>query len=263
MILYHLFYKNLYMLVSVIIPYFKKKKYINKTVNSILKQTYKELEIIIINDEITSSSKALLSKIKKKDRRIKIINNKKNIGAGFSRNKGIKLSKGKFLAFIDSDDIWKKNKLKDQILFMTKFNYKVSHTAYEIINKDGKKLALRKSRNLNFKDLKNSCDIGLSTVIIEKKILSKNQNFPNLKTKEDYFLWLNLSKKGVIFYYLNKSLTFWRVTQNSLSSSVLQKIADSFRVYYFFEKNFVTSFIRSIILTLNYILKKINDSRNY
>jgi teichuronic acid biosynthesis glycosyltransferase TuaG len=251
------------MLVSVIIPYFEKKKYINKTVNSILKQTYKQFEIIIINDEITSSSKALLSKIKKRDRRIKIINNKKNIGAGYSRNKGIKLSKGKFIAFIDSDDLWKKNKLKDQISFMTKFNYKVSHSAYEIISKNGKKLALRKSKNLNFRDLMNSCDIGLSTVIIEKKILSKSKNFPNLKTKEDYFLWLSLSKKGEIFYYLNKSLTFWRVTQNSLSSSVLQKITDSLKVYNFFEKNFVTSFLRSIILTLNYIKKKINDTRNY
>ncbi|AFS47843.1 glycosyltransferase group 2 [alpha proteobacterium HIMB5] len=173
------------------------------------------------------------------------------------------MSKGKFLAFIDSDDVWKKSKLKDQISFMTKFNYQVSHTAYEIINEDGKKLALRNSKNLNFKNLRNSCDIGLSTVIIEKKILNKNQNFPNLKTKEDYFLWLSLSKKGVIFYYLNKSLTFWRVTQNSLSSSVLQKIADSFRVYNSFEKNFVVSILRSMILGFNYIKKKINDSRNY
>ena len=94
------------MLVSVIIPYFKKKDYIKKTVMSVLSQTYQTFEIIIIDDELTSESKNILKSIKSLDSRIIIIDNKKNIGAGKSRNIGINYSKGKYLAFIDSDDLW-------------------------------------------------------------------------------------------------------------------------------------------------------------
>ena len=96
------------MFVSIIIPYYKKKNYINKTISSVLNQSYQKFEIIIINDEPGKSSKDILACIKKKDKRIKIINNKKNIGAGASRNKGIKIARGNYIAFIDSDDLWKK-----------------------------------------------------------------------------------------------------------------------------------------------------------
>ena len=111
-------------LVSVIIPYYKKKKYIWNTVKSVLNQTYKKFEIIIVYDDDEKKDLYLIKEIKKKDKRIKLIINKKNIGAGQSRNKGIKLSKGKYIAFIDSDDLWKKNKLLEQIKVMEKKKYK-------------------------------------------------------------------------------------------------------------------------------------------
>ena len=91
------------MLVSIIIPYYKKQSYIKKTIYSILNQSYQKFEIIIVNDEPGKLSKKILSTLKKKDKRIKIINNTKNIGAGRSRNKGINVAKGKYIAFIDSD----------------------------------------------------------------------------------------------------------------------------------------------------------------
>ena len=156
------------MLVSIIIPYYKKKDYIKKTINSILKQTYKKFEIIIINDEPGELSKNILSFLKKKDSRIKIINNKKNIGAGKSRNKGINIAKGKYIAFIDSDDLWKKNKLLKQIEFMRKKNIEISHTSYEIIDDDLVTRGTRQAKLMNYKELIKSCDIGLSTVIIKK-----------------------------------------------------------------------------------------------
>ena len=249
------------MLISIIIPYYKKQKYIKKTINSVLRQTHQKFEIIIINDEPGNLSKKLLLSLKRKDKRIKIINNVKNIGAGKSRNKGIKIAKGKYIAFIDSDDLWKKNKLKIQINIMKKYDYNISHTAYYIINENKNRYALRRSKNLNFRILKNSCDIGLSTVMIKKNVLKKDKLFSDYKTKEDYYLWLKLTYSGETIYYINKSLSYWRKTQNSLSSSLVQKLIDSYKVYYHFEKNFLTSIYRTIILGLNFMRKQNNDNR--
>ena len=232
-----------------------------KTINSVLKQSYKKFEIIIVNDEPGSQSQNILSTFKKKDKRIKIINNNKNIGAGRSRNKAINIAKGKYIAFIDSDDLWKKNKLKTQISVMKKFNYNVSHTAYYIIDKNAKKLALRKSKNLNFESLKKSCDVGLSTVIIKKMILRKDRLFSNFTTKEDYYLWLKIANHGEIFHYIKQPLSYWRKTHNSLSDSIIQKFIDSIKVYNHFENNFIISIYRTIILSLNFIIKKRNDHR--
>ena len=249
------------MLVSIIVPYYKNQFYIKKTINSILKQTYQKFEIIIVNDEPGKLSKDILSSLKKKDKRIKIIHNLKNIGAGRSRNKAIKYAKGTYIAFIDSDDLWKKNKLKTQINIMKKFDYNISHTAYYIIDQNDNKLALRKSKNLNLKNLKNSCDVGLSTVVVKKKILKKDRLFSNFKTKEDYFLWLKIAHHGEIFHYIKHPLSYWRKTGNSLSSSIVQKLIDSYRLYYHFENNFIISIYRTVILSFNYLIKKKNDFR--
>ena len=249
------------MLVSIIIPYYKNQFYIKKTINSILKQTYQKFEIIIVNDEPGKLSKDILSSLKKKDKRIKIIHNLKNIGAGRSRNKAIKYAKGTYIAFIDSDDLWKKNKLKTQINIMKKFDYNISHTAYYIIDQNDNKLALRKSKNLNLTNLKNSCDVGLSTVVVKKKILKKDRLFSNFKTKEDYFLWLKIAHHGEIFHYIKHPLSYWRKTRNSLSSSIVQKLIDSYRLYYHFENNFIISIYRTVILSFNFLIKKKNDYR--
>ena len=98
-------------LVSVIIPYYKKRQYIDRSIKSVLNQKYKKFEIIIVYDDQLINDLLYLKEIKKKDSRIRIIINKKNIGAGLSRNKAIKIAKGKYIAFIDADDLWNSNKL--------------------------------------------------------------------------------------------------------------------------------------------------------
>ncbi len=123
-------------LISIIIPYYKKKLFISKTIKTILNQSYKNFEIIIIYDDTDLLEFKYLNKISKKDRRIRIIKNKKNLGVSRSRNIGIKKSKGKYIAFIDADDTWKKNKLEIQLQEMEKNKHMISHTEYEIINKD-------------------------------------------------------------------------------------------------------------------------------
>ena len=244
-------------LVSIIIPYYKKKKYILKTINSILDQSYNQFEIIIIYDDENLSDFDYLEKSFKLEKKIKIIKNLKTIGAGFSRNKGIENAKGEFVAFIDADDIWKKNKLKNQINFMKKKNLKFSHTSYEIIDENDKILGKRISRDFEkVDDLIKSCDIGLSTVILEKEIIDDQTKFPNLKTKEDFVLWLKILQKNILIRSFNETLTSWRKTDNSLSSSVIQKLIDAFKVYnYYMKFNFVKSSYYVLCLSVNFLKK--------
>jgi len=107
-------------LVSVITPVYNSEKFIEKTIESVLNQTYEDFEYILINDKSSDNSEQIIRNYMEKDSRIKLINLEKNSGPAIARNRGIELSQGKYIAFIDSDDIWKKDKLKKQIDFMKK-----------------------------------------------------------------------------------------------------------------------------------------------
>ena len=246
--------------VSIIIPYYKKKKFIKNSIKSVLNQTFKNFEIIIIYDDNEKKDLSFIKQITKSDNRIKLIVNNKNIGAGLSRNKGIHKSLGKYISFIDADDFWKKNKLHEQIFFMEKNNYFVSHTSYDIMNQNKKKIGHRNAKTFeNFEQLLFSCDIGLSTVVFRKEILKKGLKFPNLKTKEDFVLWLNILKKGYKIYSYKKSLVYWTKVEGSLSSSVFQKLKDSYTLYNKYMKfNILRSLFYTLILSLNFILKNYN-----
>ena len=245
-------------LVSVIIPYYKKKKFFKKSINSVLNQTHKKIEIIVVYDDENTLDLNYIKKICKKDTRIKLYINRKNIGAGFSRNYGIKKSKGQYIAFLDADDLWLKNKIKEQLYFMKKKKIYLSHTSYHIISEIGIFVNSRSAKNLSFKNLINSCDICLSTVMINSKFLKRSKClFANLKTKEDFVLWLKLLKKTPYFYGLEKKLTNWTDSKNSLSSNSMQKIYDGYKVYrYYMKYSVFMSLYKLFILSLNYIWKK-------
>ena len=244
--------------VSIIIPYFNKKDYIHSTLNSVFKQTYKNFEILIIYDDPSKKDLDLIKELKKKDKRIRLIINKKNIGPGYSRNKGLDKAKGNYIAFLDSDDLWKKGKLKNQISFMKKNDINFSYTSYNQIDKNGKKIkTIFAPKHQTYENLLKDCRIGLSTVVIKKKILKPNFRFPKLTTKEDLFLWIQLSKKYDLIGY-NKVLSDWRKLDNSLSSNTTQKILDGFRLYYqYVGFNIFKSIYYLVLLSLNFIKKSI------
>lgn len=243
-------------LVSVIIPYFKKKKYIADSLQSVLNQTHNNLEIIIIYDDPEKEDLDYLTSLISVDERIKLIVNNTNLGAGKSRNIGIDKSQGSFIAFIDADDQWVKNKIEDQLKYMLDNSINFSHTSYKIINEKDEHISSRRAKNfLHINDLIKSCDIGLSTVLLKKQILKSNR-FPDLKTKEDFVLWLKLILDNVKMYGLDKNLTLWRKENNSLSSSTIQKLFDGFRVYNSYMKfNVFKSLYYLLCLSLNYLKK--------
>lgn len=249
-------------IISVIIPYYKKRLYFKKTFNSVVLQKFKSFEVIIIYDDEDKTDLSYIKSIIKNKKNTKLIVNHKNLGAGKSRNKGIKISNGKYLSFIDSDDLWSKDKLSTQYNFMKKNKIEISHTSYNIINSNDKIIGSRPAKKIqNYNDLLLSCDIGLSSVMLKKEILKKNK-FSNQTTKEDYSLWLNLSKKYNI-YGITRNLMKWRKSKNSLSSNAIQKLKDAFFIYFNQEKQgILKSLVSVIILSINYLIKYKTTKKN-
>ena len=243
-------------LVSIIIPYYKKELYLEQSIKSILNQTYQNFEIILINDD--PENKIFISKFSKLDHRIKLVHNENNLGAGLSRNKGLEIANGEYIAFCDSDDLWKNNKIEFQIELMKRLNFTFSFTGYDIIDENNNFIKSRKAPGyVDFQKLRSSCDIGLSTVMIRKDIFKNVEyRFANLRTKEDYVLWLKLAEDKITMKSIQENLTSWRKSKNSLSSSVIQKIVDGYKVYRIYLKySRLRSLYHLVILSINFILK--------
>ena len=220
------------MLVSIIIPYYNDKKYIYRSVSSALNQSYKNIEVIIVDNENTFISKNILRDISKISKKIKILSNKKKLNfAGIGRNIGIKKSRGKYVCFLDSDDYWSKNKLKIQIKEIKKQNADALFTGFKAVNE--KKNLIYKvipPKELFLNTLIKSCPVCCSSVLI-KKYCFKNLRFGNYRTKEDYDLWIKLSLKRYRIKSIKNFLTYYTIRKSSLSSLHLNKIINAYLIY--------------------------------
>lgn len=210
-------------LISVIMPFYKKKPYFSNSLKSVLNQSYRNIEIIIVYDDNDLDDLNHIKSLASNKHNISIILNKENLGVAKSRNKGIQKSKGKFIAFLDCDDIWMPEKIELQHKFMCENNYRITHTNYKIIDEKNNIIGKNISKSeLTYKELINSCDIGLSTVMCKREVLDISK-FKDIKTKEDYALWLELSRNGEKFICLNKSLVFWRRTFKVFIQTIFHK----------------------------------------
>tara|TARA_B100000242_G_C42958714_1_gene444611 strand:- start:214 stop:969 length:756 start_codon:yes stop_codon:yes gene_type:complete len=206
--------------VSIVLPNYNSFKFINSTIKSIIKQSYTNWKLIIIDDCSDKKTRDLLVKITK-NKKIKIYWLKKNRGAGYCRNLAVKKSHSKYIAFIDSDDIWKKNKLKNQINFMEKNNLDFTYTSYEIFG--DKKKSVFPPEKLNYKQFLGNTSIATSTMILKYNII-KNAKFTNTEICEDYFFKCKILKNINYAYCLNKILTKYRIRRNSLQSNNLKNL---------------------------------------
>ena len=165
-------------LISVIMPFYKKREYFLSSFKSVLSQSYTNIEIIIVYDDNNHDELNWVNSIVSNDKRTIIIDNK-NIGVSRSRNLAISKSNGKYLAFLDCDDIWLEHKLEKTAKFYEKNNLSISHTSYEIINNKNELIGKHQVKDiLKYSDLINSCDIGLSTVMVKKEIFEYQNSNP-------------------------------------------------------------------------------------
>ena len=204
-------------MVSVIIPVYNSSKYLRECIDSVLKQTYKNLEIIIIDDRSTDDSVDIINSYK--DKRIKFIKLKKNSGVSVCRNKGIDLATGDYITFIDSDDYWDLDKIKKQVKFIEKNDYTFIYSNYAFL-KNGKKHITNVPKSITYKEALKNTTIFTSTVMFNMKHLKKKDIYmPIIKRGQDTATWWKVLRTGVIAYGMDDVLSIYRVGNSSLSSN--------------------------------------------
>ena len=246
-------------LVSIIVPVFNSSKSVIETLTSIMNQTYKNWEAILINDASTDNSLEVIERFCGLDQRFTVINLKKNGGVSTARNQGILKAKGEYICLLDSDDYWKPEKLKVQIEFMIRKKIQFSFTGYELI--DEKSIPLNKvievPESINYNELLKMNCIGCLTVMLDADLLKKYK-FPSMG-HEDYANWLIILKENKISAYgIKNSLAYYRKSRNSLSGNKFKTINWTRKIYYNHLKlGFINSLFRTVIFSINTSLKYI------
>ncbi|WP_420299380.1 glycosyltransferase family 2 protein [Edwardsiella tarda] len=239
-------------LVSIIIPTFNSEKTIRDTIESVLRQSYKNFEVIIIDDSSSDRTVDICKWYSLQDKRIKFFINDDNYGAGFSRNAGISQANGRFIAFLDSDDIWHKDKLEKQISFMLINNYAFTYTGYQKITSSGELLSeIHPINRVNYSELLKSNVIGCLTAVYDTSVLGK-MYMPTIRKRQDMALWLSILEKIDFAYCLSGVYAYYREGSNTLSSNKFKII---FSQWDFYRKYLKFGVIRSSYYFFHYLMK--------
>lgn len=211
--------------VSVITPIYNAEKYLKSTLESVFNQTYKNLEIVLVDDCSTDNSKTIIDELMRDHYEIIYFCQPKNMGAGAARNKALELATGQYVAFLDSDDLWLPEKTEKQINLMKEKNSPFSYAAIEMMDENSN--TIKEKRNI-----KESCDynyllhntiIATSSVVIDRNVLG-DFRMPLRRGGQDYATWLKLLRNGTVACGINEALVRYRVGSNSLSSNKFKSV---------------------------------------
>lgn len=224
-------------LVSIITPSYNTEKFIAETIESVVSQSYQNWEMIIVDDVSTDRSVKIIENYIKQDSRIKLIKLKSNSGAAVARNKAIAKANGRFIAFIDSDDLWKPTKLEEQISFMLEKAIVFTYSAYNLIDEEGKSLNIIKNplEKVDYVELLKENQIGCLTVVYDKEKLDKCY-MPLIRKRQDYGLWLSILKKTPYAYKVPNVLASYRVRQDSISRNKINLLKYNYKLFYIHEE---------------------------
>ncbi len=231
-------------LISIIMPTYNCGKFIGRTIDSVQLQTYKCWELIIVDDKSNDNTKEIVTEYMKNDSRIFYHLLDENSGAAVARTEAMKLAKGAYMAFLDSDDIWLPEKLEKQIAFMEENNYAFSCTAYEQIDEDDNLLGktIKTVKKTDYNRLLLDCPVGNSTVMYNVEKMGKFE-VPNIRKRNDDALWLQMLKKEKYIWGMPEVLMRYRIRKNSISS----KKSDLIKYHwYLYRKIEHLNFFRSV-----------------
>lgn len=211
--------------VSVILPYYNAAKYIKETVQAIIAQTYKDWELIIVDDCSPALETAqILKDVQSLDNRITVLRTEKNGGAGLARNIGIKAAKGRYIGFCDSDDWWYPTKLEEQLNYMIENGYEFTCTYYEDTNEVLEPYyTMKQSPKQSFASMIRGCNIGTPGAIYDTKRIGKKY-MPALRRAEDWGLWMEILKEVDYIYTYPKALWKYRHIPGSETSNKLKQL---------------------------------------
>jgi len=225
-------------LISIVTPSYNCSAYIAQTIGSVSNQSYQNWEMIIVDDCSTDDSVVVIKKIIKHNPRIRLIELARNVGSAMSRNAALEAANGRFIAFLDSDDIWYPNKLEKQVAFMLKRHAPISFTSYELIDENGvsKNHTIHSVEKLTQIDYLKNTIIGFSTSMIDTRIVGNSFRMMDIRTRQDTSLWITLLGKGFTAHGLNKVLVKYRIHSHSISANKIKAAKQVWNLYFHIHK---------------------------
>lgn len=225
-------------LVSIIMPSFNCGKYVEETIRSVQAQTYKIWEIIFMDDCSTDDTIRQVSQLREKDQRIHLYQNITNLGAAVSRNNALREARGRWIAFLDSDDLWEPTKLEKQVKFMEENGYAFSYTEYQEMDSDGKLTGVSVSgpKHVTKAGMFAFCWPGCLTVMYDREKIGLIQ-IEDIKKNNDYAMWLKVCKKADCYLLPEVLATYRRGRSGSVSShGIMTMIGWHYKLWHEAEK---------------------------
>lgn len=224
-------------LVSIITPVYNAEEFIVETIESVQAQTFKDWELLLVDDCSKDSSGKLIEAKAKGDDRIKYIKLEKNSGAAVTRNIGLSEAQGRYVAFLDSDDIWKPEKLEKQLAFLDDREVAFCFTSYRYTNSDGSPTSkvARAPEKIDYNGLLKNTIIGCSTVLIDRELMGDFM-MTNVRRGQDTATWLHLLKRVDYAYGIYEDLVWYRIVKESLSHNKFNAIKRTWNTYRNIEK---------------------------
>lgn len=221
-------------LVSIVMPAYNCEKYVVEAINSILAQTYRNWELLVLDDGSKDDTLRIIEEFSQKDSRIKALPNGKNMGVSATRNRGIELASGEWIAFLDSDDMWKPEKLEKQFEIVEKEAAEFLFTGSSYINEEGEayKEIFEVPEKITYKKLRNQNVISCSSVLVKKKYF-EHIKMEKDEMHEDYAVWLRILKLGVTAFGVNEPLLIYRISRNSKSGNKMKTVKMTYKVFRF------------------------------
>ena len=219
-------------MISIVMPCFNSSKFIGHSIRSVLSQTYQDWEMIIVDDCSTDDSVDIIKSFMYDEPRISLIKLPKNLGPDVARNQAIQLAQGKYVAFLDSDDIWFSTKLSAQLAFMASSKYRLTYTGYKKINENGENIAHVRgvAGRVSYSDLLKTNSIICSTAMYDREYFG-DISMPKIRKRQDLGLWLKLVKIVEYAHGLNEPLIYYRVHKNSTSANKFNAASFTWRLY--------------------------------